>query len=339
MTEEIFSNNLMQQTQTFLDEIYNWKWNEIIVSLKSCDCEIFYTYANSYDFLEKAICVLIAKLVQNSDLNFITPSCTVLLSSSESNFAKGNSFSTKVSPKITVPNWTEIQLASTIKSNFPNKAWWFEDLATLPPKIIEMFLKGIGAYKSDNKNLIVTRFLLYYMKKITSSCKSNSEYASLGETASYGVINVGDKNFSCRGLFCVLRIVSKFGISNDCRKEMEKLIGGMLEKATLDDLLVCGLYMGLYYDVSFVIRLIKLFVDINGNDVMKMKKVGGLIDKYLIEISPDQKLKISKFLEVVECLPDFARDCFDGVYRAIDIYLEVNYIIFLSCYSCALFCF
>jgi hypothetical protein len=103
----------------------------------------------------------------------------------------------------------------------------------------------------------------------------------------------------------------------------------MFEKATLDDLLVCGLYMGLYYDVSFVIRLIKLFVDINGNDVMKMKKVGGLIDKYLIEISPDQKLKISKFLEVVECLPDFARDCFDGVYRAIDIYLEVNYIFFL----------
>ncbi|PNX71639.1 BTB/POZ domain-containing protein, partial [Trifolium pratense] len=96
----------------------------------------------------------------------------------------------------------------------------------------------------------------------------------------------------------------------------------MLEKATLDDLLVCGHDMGLYYDVSFVIRLIKLFVDINGNDVMKMKKVGGLIDKYLIEISPDQKLKISKFLEVAECLPDFARDCFDGVYRAIDMYLE-----------------
>ncbi|WJX16963.1 hypothetical protein P8452_06935 [Trifolium repens] len=323
MTEEIFSNNLLQQTQTFLDEIYNWKWNEIIASLKSCDCdEIFYTFANSFDFLEKVICVLITKLVKNSDLNFITSSSLSPLSSSESNFAKRLSFSTKVSPKITVPDWAEIQLASTVKSNFPNKAWWFEDLANLPPKIIEMFLKGIGAYKSDNKNLIVTRFLLYYMKKITSSCKSNSEYASLGETASYGVINVGDKNFSCRGLFCVLRIVSKFGISNDCRKEMEKLIGGMLEKATLDDLLVCGHDMGLYYDVSFVIRLIKLFVDINGNDVMKMKKVGGLIDKYLIEISPDQKLKISKFLEVAECLPDFARDCFDGVYRAIDIYLE-----------------
>lgn len=332
MSEEVCSNNLLQQTQTFLDGIYDWKWNEIIVSLKCCECEKFYTYANSYGILEKIICVLLAKLVQNSDFNFITSSSSSSISSPESNFAKKLSFSTKVSsPKKIVPDCAEIQLGSIIKSSSPNKVWWFEDLSTLPPKIIEKFLKGIGAYKSDNKNLIVTRFLLYYMKKITPNCKSISEYASLGETAAHGVINVGDKNFSCRGLFCVLRILSKFGISKDCRNEMEKLIGGMFDKATLDDLLVCGHDMGLYYDVSFVVRLIKVFVGINENDVEKMKKVSGLIDKYLIEISPDQNLEISKFLEVVECLPDFARDCFDGVYRAIDIYLEVNTIYFVFC--------
>jgi hypothetical protein len=77
-----------------------------------------------------------------------------------------------------------------------------------------------------------------------------------------------------------------------------------------------------------VIRLVRQFVDTNGSDGMslqKMKRVGRLIDKYLREISPDQNLKISKFLGVAECLPDSARDCFDGVYRAIDIYLEVNF--------------
>ena len=55
-----------------------------------------------------------------------------------------------------------------------------------------------------------------------------------------------------------------------------------------------------------------------------LKKVGRLVDKYLIEISPDQNLKVTKFLAVAECLPDCARDRFDGVYRAIDIYLQVN---------------
>ncbi|KAL5070842.1 hypothetical protein RYX36_021729 [Vicia faba] len=320
MNEEIFTNNLLQQTQRYLDGTYHWKWNEIIVSLKSCECEKFFAYANSYCFLEKIIFVLVAKLVQNSDLNFIaSPSSSSSLSSPDNSFAKRISFSTRVcSPEINVSDWAEIPVGSVKKSNYCNKAWWFDDLATLTPKVVEKFLQGIGAYKSDNKNLIVTRFLLHYLKKVKPSYKS----ISLGESAAYGVINVGSKNFSCRGLFCVLRILSKFGISEDCRMEIEKLIGGMFEKATLDDLLVCGHDNGLYYDVSFVIRLVKVFVEINGCDVVKMKKVGGLIDKYLIEISADQKLKISKFLEVVECLPGFARDCFDGVYRAIDIYLD-----------------
>ena len=83
----------------------------------------------------------------------------------------------------------------------------------------------------------------------------------------------------------------------------------------------------LAYNVNLVIRLVRLFVDINGSDglsLQKVKRVGRLIDKYLREISPDQNLKISKFLGVAECLPDSARDCYDGVYKAIDIYLEVN---------------
>jgi hypothetical protein len=52
--------------------------------------------------------------------------------------------------------------------------------------------------------------------------------------------------------------------------------------------------------------------------------VGRLVDKYLGEISPDQGLKVSKFLAVAESLPDSARDCYDGVYGALDIYLEVK---------------
>jgi hypothetical protein len=33
---------------------------------------------------------------------------------------------------------------------------------------------------------------------------------------------------------------------------------------------------------------------------------------------------VSKFLTVAESLPDTARDCYDGVYRVLDIYLEVK---------------
>lgn len=323
MTEEVFNNNLLQQTETFLKGIHYWKWNDILVSLMSC--QMFYEYADCYGLLEKIISALLTKIVQNSDANLnisftslssSSPSSSSTPSSPESNSAKRFSSSTQTTPE-------------KIKSTLPSKAWWFEDLATLPPKIIEKLFQCIQSYKADSNNLIFTRFLLQYLKTATQTravdCRSSGEYAALAETAAYGVIFVGKKNFTCRGLFWVLRIVSRFGLSKGCRTELEKLIGGMLEQATLDDLLVSGHDMGIYYDVNLVIRLVRQFVDTNGSDGMslqKMKRVGRLIDKYLREISPDQNLKISKFLGVAECLPDSARDCFDGVYRAIDIYLE-----------------
>lgn len=332
MTEEVLSNNLLQQTETFLQGIFNWKWSDTLMILKSC--ERFHAYADGYGLLEKIISVL-AKFVQNSDSNLLmsSPSASASSSSSspETNSAKRFSFSSKK----TTPE--------KIKSTLSRKAWWFDDLATLPPNIIEKLVQATGAYKADNKDLVLTRFLLHYLKLATQTrvvnCSNNSEYAALAETATYGVISVGKKTFSCRGLFWVLRIVSKFGLGRDVRTELEKLIGGVIEQATLDDLLVSGHDMGVYYDINLVIRLVRVFVDMNGSDegmcLQKLKRVGRLIDKYLREISPDQNLKISKFLGVAECLPDSARDCYDGVYKAIDIYLQVNNTYPFPCFSYA----
>lgn len=156
------------------------------------------------------------------------------------------------------------------------------------------------------------------------SGRPRGEYGGLADTAVHGVVMVGKSMFSCRGLFWVLRVVSGFGLSRDCRNGLERMIGGMLDQAKLDDLLISG-HHKCTYDVNLVIRLIRVFVNSDGAySVHKLKKVGKLVDKYLGEISPDQNLKISKFLGVAESLPDCARDCFDGVYRAIDIYLEVG---------------
>ncbi|KAI7724703.1 hypothetical protein M8C21_004580 [Ambrosia artemisiifolia] len=117
---------------------------------------------------------------------------------------------------------------------------------------------------------------------------------------------------------------SGFGLSRECRGGLERLIGGVLDQAKVDDLLVSNNNIGSsgVYDVNLVLRLIRESNKVEGVCLERMKKVGGLVDKYLGEIAPDQNLKISKFLGVAESLPDCARDCFDGVYKAIDIYLE-----------------
>lgn len=201
-------------------------------------------------------------------------------------------------------------------------------MTILSPKVIEEFLRTLAAFGGEINSVLLTRFLLYYLKTSAhySNCHnliSRTEYSGLADTAVYGVVFIGKTAFSCRNLFWVLRIVSGFGISKECRGCLEKLIGGMLDQATLDDILVCGGHNGGVYDVNLVMRLIRVFVHHDHKvSITKLRKVAWLIDKYLREIAPDQSLKISKFLGVAESLPDYARDCFDGVYRAIDIYLE-----------------
>ncbi|KAH7301758.1 hypothetical protein KP509_23G041000 [Ceratopteris richardii] len=55
-----------------------------------------------------------------------------------------------------------------------------------------------------------------------------------------------------------------------------------------------------------------------------LRMVGKLIDKYLAEIAPDTFLEASKFSELAESLPKMARSSYDGLYRALDIYLQAH---------------
>ena len=52
--------------------------------------------------------------------------------------------------------------------------------------------------------------------------------------------------------------------------------------------------------------------------------VSKLLDNYLAEIARDPNLSITKFQVLAESMPENARSCDDGLYRAIDIYLKVT---------------
>ncbi|XP_077246392.1 BTB/POZ domain-containing protein At3g19850-like isoform X2 [Tasmannia lanceolata] len=302
MTEEITTCNLLHQTETFLEGLFYWTWNDILTSLKASDS--FISYADLSGLLEKLINSLLVKISANSDITF-TPS-----SSSSSSPETPSDF--KFSPSTKTPD---------IIKPCSSRTWWFDDLTILPPKIIEKVAKIMGSFGIDNNSLILTKFLLHYLKTAVQrpgGIGSRSEYGGLADYAVNGVISVGKVGFSCRGLFWVMRVVCGLGLSKDCMTQLERLIGGMLDQATLDDLLVLG-HDGAVYDVNLVLRLVRVFV--NEDDGMcseKMKKGGRLIDKYMREISPDQSLKVSKFLAVAESLPDSARDCFDESHPALN---------------------
>ncbi|KAK4755152.1 hypothetical protein SAY87_008909 [Trapa incisa] len=318
MTEKVSTGNLLHQTEMFLEGIFDWTWNDIVAALKSC--ESFLTYADETGLVTKLICTLLAKIAQNSDINLI-PSSSSSSSSPETTSAFRFSSSARTTPELMK------------QGALATKCWWFDDLSVLPPLIIEKIVKGLGAFGMENNSIVLTRFLLHYLNiacqnhisRFESPSPSKMDYAGITDTAVYGVIGAGKSSFSCRGLFRVLRIISPYGPSKECRLGLEKLIGIMLDQATLDDLLVSSsvLYRDRgVYDVNLVVRLIRLFVNVNGSSAQKLKRVGRLVDKYLREIAPDHNLKMSRFLGVAESLPDTARDSFDGVYRSIDIFLE-----------------
>ncbi|KAG8043910.1 hypothetical protein GUJ93_ZPchr0458g22666 [Zizania palustris] len=313
MTEEVCNCNLLTQAEAFVDGLYYWTWADVLTAVRSC--EPFAAAADASGLLEKLISALFSKITANPETpvaavgtpNRSSSSC----SSSPDTVGFGRSSSTKT--------------PESMKPCFARE-WWFDDMTSLCPQTIEKVMRMLGCYGIGNKNLILTRFLLHYLRAAMRSpalCKE-AGLAGLADTAVHGVALVGGTAFSCRGLFWVLRIVSAVGLSKACKHKLERLMGLMLDQATLDDLLVSGDDGGVY-DVNLVVRLVRVFVSSEEEADLpsqRMRKVGRLVDKYLGEISPDHGLRVSKFLAVAESLPDSARECYDGVYRALDIYLE-----------------
>ncbi|XP_048567554.1 BTB/POZ domain-containing protein At3g19850-like [Triticum urartu] len=311
MTEEVRAGNLLAQAEAFVDVgLCYWSWADVLAAVKSCEA----LGADVSGLRAKLLSALFSRIAEGAE--------TSNSSSSSSPDTAGGSSGRPSSAKT-----PESVKRSCLGGG--GREWWFDDMASLSPPTVEQAMQLLGCYGVDNKNLTLTRFLLHYLPRAAALRKvdDSGSLVGLADTAVHGVAHSGGgAAFSCRGLFWVLRIVSAVGLSKECRRKMEALVGQMLDQATLDDLLVSGDGSGVY-DVGLVTRLVRVFVSSVGEEEAgcsseKMRKVGRLMDKYLAEISPDHGLRVSRFLAVAESLPDSARDCYDGVYRAVDIYLE-----------------
>lgn len=130
--------------------------------------------------------------------------------------------------------------------------------------------------------------------------------------------------------------------------DLEKRVGMQLDQAALTDLLIPTFNKGeTMYDVDLVQRLVEHFLlqeqieaSIPGREPYPEKncyssdakncgsnalmKVARLLDSYLTEVSRDRNLSLTKFQVFAEALPESARTCDDGLYRAVDSYLKAH---------------
>ena len=133
-----------------------------------------------------------------------------------------------------------------------------------------------------------------------------------------------------------------------CRINLERRIGLQLDQAVLDDLLIPSFFPttgDTLFDVDTVQRIMMNFIDreegtcvaYNADEVRlsppqpEMERVGKLMEDFLAEIASDSNLTVPKFVNFAECMPEHSRTTEDPKYRAIDIYLKVQSLLFHSC--------
>ncbi|KAI8008939.1 BTB/POZ domain-containing protein [Camellia lanceoleosa] len=212
----------------------------------------------------------------------------------------------------------------SLKNSSFRPTWWFEDLVAFNPNLVEMLTKSMVSRKFEH--VIISRFLFYYQKSRFILATSD-EKRKISETVVNMLYSLDQNAISCKSLFGILRVTLNLNISKCCRNKLESMIGSQMDRATLDSLLVPSpIGSNCLYDVNLVLRLLKSFLGkgVSCVPLVQLKKVSSLMDLYIAEVAPDPCLKPSKFLALVRALPDSARESYDGIYRAMDMYLEVH---------------
>ncbi|MQL93674.1 hypothetical protein Taro_026321, partial [Colocasia esculenta] len=299
MTEDVASSpSLIKQTEKSIEGIPYWSWPEILNALKQC--QDLSPVVNSTGISEKVLDSLVARIVSSINTS----------PSNSSPESSGFRFS--------------CDTRSTISTkNTYHRAWWFEDLAILNTDVIDKITKTMISRKVEHAT--ISRFLFYYLKTRFSNATS-PEKIKVMEVVVDLLYSLDRSSVSCKGLFGILHLSSCLNLTKCCRGRLESMIGFQLDQATLDNLLVPSPPgVSHLYDVNLVLRFLKSFLGSSGRmSIARLKRVGSLMDLYLSEVAPDPCLKPQKFVTLAMALPDAARDSYDGVYRAIVMYLEVH---------------
>ncbi|KAF9679065.1 hypothetical protein SADUNF_Sadunf07G0101300 [Salix dunnii] len=296
------THNLLEETEKSLKGMNYWAWSELLITIKQC--QDLLPFPNSSGSLEKCVDSLIGRMTTSSE-----PSPCPSTSSPDSS---GVRFS------------CDTRSTESLKNSSSRATWWFEDLLILSTNLVEMVIKSMVLRKFDHA--IISRFLFYYQK---SKCYTGTpdEKRNVVETVIDMLYILDWNSVSFKSLFGILRVALNLNIRKCSRTKLESMIGSQMDQATLDNMLIPSPYgMNYLYNVNLVLRFLKAFLHggISQTSPTQLRKVASLMDLYIAEVAPDPCLKVSKFLALIMALPDSARDSYDGIYRATDMYLQVH---------------
>lgn len=132
----------------------------------------------------------------------------------------------------------------------------------------------------------------------------------------------------CTLLVEMLRCANLLKASSECRDGLEVRIGKHLHQATVKDFLVLsqGYAREVQYDVECLRRILKHFYgNYTISNISGLIAVAELVEEFLAEIASDIDLKTKTFTALAEISKGVSTGALknsDGMYKAIDIYLD-----------------
>ncbi|CAK9318901.1 unnamed protein product [Citrullus colocynthis] len=208
-----------------------------------------------------------------------------------------------------------------------------EDLTILPLSLYEPTIHSMNQHAVPPR--YVAASLLKYAKKwVLCSARGDEKMSVCKTNRQREVIEAVERLmphqkglFPCTILFEMLRFAIRLEANAGCRNGLESRIGKQLDQATASDLLIPsrGYAKEMHYDVECVKRIVKHFYRDYSSSIEGLIAVAKLIEEFLFEVSSDRDLEISTFVSLVELsnAASMGTDrSSDGIYRAIDIFLD-----------------
>lgn len=311
MTESHSRNNLLNKALTFFEQRVLPSWNETIKSL--CTLESIYKQAADFGLVDACTESLIAKALMDPILLGEPIKNSACVDDKED---LDNAYR---------PNARRRLFDLELQSDY---------LTMLPLRIYQFIILAMNKRGVPSKNVAAS--LCTYAKRWVLSTSTVSEKVSVYKRNSQReVIEAVERLLShdrgllsCTLLFEMLRSSILLEASSDCRNGFEVRIGKQLEEATVKDLLILskGCSNEVQYYIDFMRRILKVFYgNYTSSDLSGLLAVAELMEEFLAEVASDTDLKPEKFIALAEMSIAASlgtQRSSDGIYRAIDIYLD-----------------
>ncbi|XP_009592919.1 BTB/POZ domain-containing protein DOT3-like isoform X3 [Nicotiana tomentosiformis] len=317
MTEAMEDGNLIAKTEAFFTFVVLSSWNDTVTVLRSC--EILSPWAENLQIVRRCCDSIISKISRGN--------------SAEEMLIEENWWLKDVTT-LHISHFLRIITALRAKEMKP------EIIGSCIIRYGEKWLpstdtKTEGTGKYGNR---INDFQVMSGRKQETNIGQNKERRTIIESL-VSILPPQKEAVPCKFLLWMLKKAIVYAASPVLVLELEKKIGMVLENASVNDLLIPTNSVGeqtidstekqTMHNLEAVQRILDYFLIYEKQQLQQQglkstaSNISKLVDSYLAEIASDPNVSIDKFQVLAESLPREARASHDGLYRAIDTYLQV----------------